>query len=205
MLRALKSSAFTALAILLLTAAKEPPLPYAPEDPAGAPPREGEAWIYTTESAAARLERIDDAARLAYIETLTGFRIDPFTAGPTRTKEYVSFRLDLENRSKGVLIFQPLNCRIYAPGQNGWRGPYDLPALQSAFEVFEQEFPEAYRHAAKALFDGEVLLNPGEKRSGLLVFPAVDAKRQAFRVEVGWTTFDARSESFVAPYRRPKK
>jgi hypothetical protein len=208
-LRALKSSALALLAILLLTAslgAKGPPLPYLPEDTApGAPPREGEAWMYATDSAVARLERIDDAARLAYIEAVTGFRIDPFVAGPTRTKTYVTFRLDLENRSKSVLIFQPLNCRIYAPGQNGWRGPYDLPALQSAFEVFEQEFPPAYAQAAKALFDGEVILNPGEKRSGLLVFPAVDPKWNAYHVEIGWTTADARHEGFEAPYRRPKK
>jgi hypothetical protein len=202
--RVLPAAVLVALA-LVLAGAKAPPLPYVPEDLPGSPPREGEAWTYATESAVARLERIDDATRLAFIESVSGFQIDPFVAGPTRTKEYVTFRLDLENRSKGVLNFQPLNCRIYAPGQNGWRGPYDLPALQSAFEVFEQEFPPAYRHAAKAMFDGGVMLGPGEKRSGLLVFPAVEARRTAFRVEVGWTTVDARSESFEVAYRRPKK
>src|SRR6185503_13396778 len=52
-LRALESSVVAALAILLLTASKGPPLPYLPEDTApGAPPREGETWIYATEAAA---------------------------------------------------------------------------------------------------------------------------------------------------------
>jgi len=205
-LRALESSVIAALAILLLTASKGPPLPYLPEDTApGAPPREGETWIYATEAAATRLTRMTDAERLAFIEATTGFHIDPFAASPDHSKMYVTFRFDIENRSKSVIIFQPQNCRIYAPGQNGWRGPYDLPALESAFHLFEHEMPPAFMTVQKALFDGEVLLNPGEKRSGLLVFPAVEAHWNAFHVEVGWTTADARHEGFEAPYRRPKK
>lgn len=193
------------LLTLVLAGAKSPPLPYLPEDAPGAPPREGEAWIYATSSVATRLERIDDAARLAFIVEKTGQSIDPFTTRPERKDAYVTFRFDLENRSQALVVFQPLNCRIYSPMQNGWRGPLDLPALQSTYEVFDQPMPMAYLNVGKALYDGQVLLNPGEKRTGLLVFPAVDPKFKTFRVEVGWTTADGRHEGFEAPYARPPK
>lgn len=206
------SGVFAASSLVLLallapspSRAKGPLLPFRP-DPAvpGAPPLTGEAWSLATASASARLERIDDAARLAFIVEKTGFSIDPFAAGPDKARGFVNFRFDLENRSGGVVVFEAEGCRLVA-GDHDARSPIDLPTLQSTYELFDRDMPPAFANVRKALFDGQVLLRPGEKASGLLVYQAVDPRAKVYRVEVSWSTADGSREGFEAPYRRPKK
>jgi hypothetical protein len=170
----------------------------------GAPVLLGEAWRYETPASSAVLERIGDSARLAFIEKTTGFAIDPFVSRPDRGPGFVTFRFDLENRSDGTMVFQPQACALLSR-QHDIERPLDLPTLYSVYSIQDREMPAAYANVKKALFDSQVMLHPGQRVSGLLVFRAVDPKVKSYRVEISWTTADGRGEGFEAPYRRPKK
>lgn len=182
-----------------------PAVRFAPDASApGAPRIEGEAFAVETPAFVARLEQLDDARRRAYLEDRAGTATDPFASRPDAAPSFLTFLLEIENRSAGTLVFEPLTCRLVLPG-NDFRNPLDLATIQSAYGVLEREMPRAYLAAGQALFAGDAFLEPNERRSGLLVYQAPAPRTKAFFLEIQLTLPSGESVGFKAPYRRVKR
>ena len=168
----------------------------------GAPPLEGTTWIIEDPHFTARLSRLHDADRRAFLEKAGAFA-DPFTPTSENSEGFITFALELESRTEGSLVFQPQSCRLIT-NRKEFRHPLDLPTIESTYGLLEQEVPPAYRAARPALFDGERILHAGEKASGLLVYRGIDPKTRSFVVEIRLTTPQGEVVGFHSTYRRLK-
>lgn len=165
---------------------------------------DGDTWKLETKEASIRLRQLPDTDRQAYLREHARSETDPFATYPGRRRGFQTFLLELENRGGGSAIFQPQRCLLIVR-QDEVLYPLDLPALESAYGALDRELPPAYRAAARAMLDGERILGPGEKVSGLLIYRAVDPKTKRFTVEVALTTSTGKNIGFEAPYRRLRR
>jgi hypothetical protein len=180
-----------------------PAATFVPESPpAGGPILDGERWTFGATGYTLRLERLDDATRQAFIRRTTGSATDPFATRPDRPGGYVSFLVELENHGEGSVSLNPQNCWLVDGRIPQY--PLDLPTLQSSYEVLEQELPAAYRTAARALLDGEVVVEPGQRAAGLLVYRPLRERTKRFRVELQVTSPTGGVDHFAAAYRRTR-
>jgi hypothetical protein len=190
-----------------LAGSKEPMAPadrFQPEvSAAGAPPLEGATWSLETDFFAARLAKLDDAARRAFLAQRTGSPTDPFAGRGDDPGEFLTFLLEIENRTSGSVVLQSQRCRLIT-NLREFRHPLDAPELESSYALLDRELPAAYRAVLPALLDGEVVLQPGQAASGLLVCRGVKANTRKFVVEVLVSTPDGAVAEFAAPYRRVK-
>ena len=184
---------------------KRPSVEYVPDSSSpGSPVLEGASWVVEHERYTARLTRLDDAGRRAFLVEKAGAFTDPFASTDPRSVGFLTFLLELESRTEGTLVFQPQNC-ILVTNRKEFRYPLDLPTIESSFGLLEQEVPQSYRQARPALFDGERVLLRGERASGLLVYRGIDAKTRSFVVEFQLTTPQGKVVGFTSTYKRLKK
>lgn len=197
-------AASAALLLALPLAAATPPAAFvaAPSKKIETPYRDG-AWVLDTPQVLIRLTPLDDAERGAFIRERTGHSIDPFATPPDRPKGFLTWKIELHNRSKERIIYQPQSTLLVTKSKFPLR-PLDLPEIESAFALLEREVPPAYRHVRKALFDGEVILSPGQRASGLLVFRMVPPRTKAFTIDLAVTHASGESSRLSAAYRRAK-
>lgn len=190
-------------ATLALAKAPAGPVVYDP-DPAqpGAGKLDGETWGKIGPTAAIRLTRIDDATRSGFIHRRCGLETDPFQASPTGNG-FISFHVLVENLSEVRMVFQPQACRLVTSWKDS-QGPIDLPAIWTAYEINDQPLPKGIERIRSAILDGEVVLGPGEKKDGLLVYKAVDPKIKSWQVDVAATLTDGKAFAFSAFYKRRK-
>ena len=164
---------------------------------------QGETWSKETNAAALALTRIDEATRTSFLRRRAGLEIDPFTSAPGGTGGFVSFHMLVENRTEARLVFQPQACRLETSWKDS-RSPMDLPTIWTAFEMSSRTVPANLERIRAAIFDGELVLGPGEKRDGLLIYRAVDPKSKTFKVDVSATLTAGDAFAFSAFYKKRK-
>jgi len=165
---------------------------------------DGAAWKAEGGAWAARLVALDDAERWAYLRDLVGAATDPFAPKPGTPPGFLTFLLEIDNRSKEPLGFQAGNCRLITRNRKiGY--PLDMPTLEASFHMLDREIPPAWGATRRALFDGETTLSPGERAQGLLVFRAPDPRTRSFTVEVILSTASVEAAAFTVAYRRAKE
>lgn len=191
-----------ALLAIPLSAAEPTAFVAAPSKKVATPFVEG-AWVLDSSLVLARLTALDDAERLAFIRERTGLGIDPFATPPDRPKGFLTWRLEIHNKSSERIIFQPQSIVLVTKSKFPLR-PLDIPEIESAFGRLDQEVPPAYRHVRKAIFDGEVILAPGQRASGLLVFRMVPPRTQSFTIDIAVTHASGEASRLAAAYRRAK-
>jgi hypothetical protein len=196
----------TALAVATLALAGAPPGPvvYDPDPvPKGAGHLAGETWGKIGPTAAIRLTRIDDATRTNYILRRTGLEHDPFKASPEHAVGFFSFHILIENLTETRMVFQPQSCRLTTSWKDS-SGPIDLPTIWTAYEINNRPLPPNLERIRTALIDGEVVLGPGEKRDGLLIYKAIDPQTKKYQIDVTATLTDGQAFTFSAFYKKRK-
>jgi hypothetical protein len=195
-----------ALAVATLSLAAPPagPVIYDP-DPSqkGAGHLSGETWGKIGPTAAIRLTRIDDTTRTNYIVRRTGLERDPFLTSPEHPTGFFSFHVLVENLSETRMVFQPQNCRLTTSWKDS-SAPIDLPAIWTAYEINNRPLPKGLEKIRTALIDGEIVLGPGEKRDGLLIYKAIDPKTKKYQIDISATLTDGQPFNFTAFYKKRK-
>jgi hypothetical protein len=163
----------------------------------------GETWGKIGPTSAIRLTRIDDATRTRFIRTRSGLETDPFANAPDRAPGFFSFHVLVENLTETRMVFQPQACRLITSWMDS-SGPIDLPTIMTAFAINDRKPPENIERIRGAIIDGELILGPGEKRDGLLVYKAIDPKTKRYQVDVVATLTDGKPFGFSAFYKKRK-
>jgi len=194
-----------AACLLALGVAANKPVVYDP-DPTqpGAGTLTGETWGKIGPTAAIRLTRIDDATRSRFVHARAGLETDPFATSPDHPTGFFSFHVLVENLSETRMVFQPQACRLVTSWMDS-AGPIDLPMIVTAFQINDREPPKNIERIRGAIIDGEVVLGPGEKRDGLLIYKAIDPQTKKYHVDVSATLTDGSALGFTAFYKKRKQ
>jgi len=157
------------------------PMPGFLPDPTGSTGEllEDGVWIFRLGPALIRLTPLDDQARRDYILEQTGSRTDPFGPKPDGSPRFISFKLEIMNRSKTLIVFEPQKTVLMALPTE-MKLPVDLARMQTGYSVHEQEMPAEFSIAGQALLNRESHLPPGVKSSGLLAFTALKNSPREF-------------------------
>ena len=192
-------------AVLLASAITAEPAIFDP-DPTqeGAGTLEKETWSRQSKTASLWLTRIDEPTRARFVQRRTGLDFDPFATAPGRTGGFVAFHVVVENRSEERMIFQPQSVWLHTNTKDMQR-PLDLPSIVSAFHMADRPIPDHIDRIRAAIFDGEVVLGPGETRDALMVFREFDPKAKRFQVDVAATLTRGEALKFTAFYKKRKK
>lgn len=181
------------------------PLPgYVPDPTASSGDLMDGAWVFQTGKVLIRMTPMTDEARSAYILEDTGSHVDPFGPRADGSPRFMSFLLEILNRSGGPLSFEPQKCWLMAP-PGELKLPVDLGRIQTGYSVHEQEMPEAFMVAGQALFNGEQQLPPGHKVTGLLVFSTPKESPREFRIEMSLTDSRGKTLHYTAAYATEKR
>jgi hypothetical protein len=203
----LRTIALVLLAFSLAAATEAPtPVIYDP-DPTqpGAGALTGETWSKESPSASLWLTRIDDETRTRFVRRRAGLELDPFMSTPGRKiGGYITFHVVVENRTETRLVFQPQACRL----QTSWKdfqAPLDLPTILSVFAMADRPEPPHIERIRNAIFDGELVLGPGEKRDGLFIFHALKDPPKRYQIDIEATLTRGEPFGFSAFYKKRKK
>lgn len=150
-----------------------------------------------------RLERLDDAARLAFVRERTGATGDPFSAAPGHGPGFLTFRLKVANESGGLAIFESQTCQLESRPEDA-RAPLDVATITAAYASIDRDPPQIFERLRPFLFDGTVFLEPGHEAEGLLVFRPHPGNPKRFSVVVPVTRADGARTVLKAAYRRRK-
>lgn len=180
-------------------------LPFVPDPSAdNAATLAGSTWVEVGPGLTLRLQLIDEAARLAYIEKVTGLAIDPFAAPGDKAPRFESFLMQIENVGAGIVVFRAQQCLLKG-GSAEILTPFALETMRATYGMLGQQMQPAYQRAGQAMLPTSRELTAGETLAGLLVYPKVNAKTKRFRLEIQVTTSAGDVVTMNAPYRRLKK
>ena len=193
------------IALLLATAAAVTPAIFDP-DPTqeGAGTLERETWSKQSPTASLWLTRIDEPTRSKYVQRRTGLDFDPFATAPGKATGFVTFHVVLENKTEERLIFQPQSVWLHTNTKDMQR-PLDLPAIVSAYHMADRPLPDNLDRIRSAIFDGEIVVGPGQQRDALMIFRTFDPKAKKFQVDIGATLTRGEPIKFTAFYKKRKK
>ncbi len=195
--------ALAAVASLAASRSGVPPAWEPDRDAPGAPRFAAGSWEVEHPAFRARLRPVSSAERLDYIRRRTGVEVDPFAARPAAEAVFVSWVLEVESRSSAVLSLEPGACLLVGPDRE-LRTPLDLASIEAAYGAADQPLPPVYGRVRPALLDGSVLLRPGDRAEGLLVY-RVPRSLKRFQVEVSLTTAAGERVGFSAPHRLARR
>jgi hypothetical protein len=171
----------------------------------GAGKLEGETWSKESPSASLWLTRIDEDTRKMFVRRRSGLELDPFMSARTQeTGGFIAFHVLVENRTERRLVFQPQACRLQTSTKD-FQAPLDLPTILAVYAMHDREAPRGIERIRSAIFDGEVVLLPGERRDALFIFHAFDPTAKRFQVDVGATLSQGEPFGFSAFYKKRKK
>lgn len=189
------------LALSLATAGE---LPYEPDDSKELPGYlNGETWIEQGPGCEIRLRMLTEAERLAFLEETTGYRIDPYATPPNQEPRFVSFLLEIENRTEGQILFQSQSAWLRAGTQI--QNPLGIDGLSSTYAVVEMQMGSAYERARPGIMEGSSTIVAGETKRGVLVYRKVKERTKKFYVEMQLTMPSGELMRTHAPYRVVKK
>lgn len=164
---------------------------------------EGRTWSSVTPGVAMRLQRLTDDERVAYIEHVTGRRIDPFRS-PGEEGSFETFLVEVENLGDGGLSFNPHDCWLSA-GQREVLFPLGIEDLGTLYRQMDGDLPEAYNVARPALLDQRTMVPRNGSVAGLLVYRGLETRAKRFRVDVKLTLGNGDVLRANAAYRRGSK
>ena len=180
---AILSSILIASLGLTVRAARDEPRRLVPDpDAPGADRLVGSTWVAEGEGYALRLQRLNAAQRLAYIEHVTGVTTDPFASRPDQPQAFVSFVLEIENNGDQLLQFNPRKCWLIT-SKKDIQSPLAMTDLAFQYRTIGKELPPVYELVGAALFEHTVELYPGKSRAGLLVFREVPSNTRRYSVD----------------------
>jgi hypothetical protein len=162
---------------------------------------QGSTWVGGGTTWQVWIKQLDDAERLNFIERTTGLAIDPFAGRPDQPPAYHTFLVVLENQGSGPLSFNPQSCWLKT-NRSKILLPQGLAGLSFNYRVSGREFPMAYETVQDALFEQAVLVAPGGRVSGLLIYDRVGKKTKRWDLGLRLTLPDGERAAFNAPYRR---
>lgn len=163
---------------------------------------EGSTWTEVGPDFAIRLQQIDAAQRLAYIEHTTGVAIDPFASPPGKLAGFLTFVLEIENRGDGDISFNPQTCWMIPSRKKELQAPFGINDLSFAYSITGRDLPTAYRRTAPAVFDEARTVLPGQSISGLLIYKSLPTRTRSLRVDAVLSLPTGDIVRFSAPYRR---
>jgi hypothetical protein len=166
-----------------------------------APTLQGSTWFQEGDGYAIRLQMIDDEQRLAFIKGSTGLGTDPFAGRPDQPPRFLSFLLEIENRTEGELALNPLDCWLMT-NRKKIRTPLGLTDLSFQYHVAGADLPPAYETVGRVLLAQPTAVGPGGSLHGLLVYRAVEPNTKTFGVDVQLVLPDGNVARLTAPYRR---
>ncbi len=180
-------------------------LPFVPDpDAEDAATLSGSTWVELGPGFTLRLQQIDGAERLAYIENVTGLAIDPFAAPGDKAPRFESFLLQIENVGAAMLIFRSQQCLLKGRTTEILT-PFAMETMRATYGMVGQKMQPAYQRAGPAMLPTTRELAVGESLAGLLVYPKVTPRTKRFRLEIQITTSAGDVVMVNAPYRRLKK
>ena len=80
--------------------------------------------------------------------------------------------------------------------------PRGLADLSFSYRITGRALPAAYERVQDALLERAVLVAPGERVSGLLIYDRVERKTKRWNLGLRLTLPDGERVAFNAPYRR---
>jgi hypothetical protein len=186
-------------------AAKGTDLPFVPDvERETALGLEGATWIGSGPGYGVRLTALSDAERVAFLASAAGSGTDPFATRPGQRPRFLTFLLELDNGSTQEIAFNAQNCWLVT-NRNEVLYPTGLARLGQDYRMLEREMPPAYARAGSAIVESSLILLPGQRHRGLLVYPQVHPKTRSYNVELQLTLGSGEVARIVAPYRRPRK
>ncbi len=162
---------------------------------------QGSTWVGGAATWKVWIKLLDDAQRLNFIERTTGLAIDPFARRPDQPPAYHTFLVVLENLGSAGLSFNPQSCWLKT-NRNKVLLPQGLADLSFNYPITGRKLPAAYETVQDALFERAVLVAPGERVSGLLIYDRVGKKTKRWDLGLRLTLPDGERAAFNAPYRR---
>ena len=179
-------------------------LPYEPDDSEElAGYLNEETWIEQGPGCEIRVRMLTEEQRLAFLEETTGFRIDPYATPPDQEPRFISFLLEIENRSEGQIYFQSQSAWLRAGAQI--QNPLGLDGLSSTYAIVEMEMKPAYERARPAIMEGSSTILPGETKRGVLIYRKVKERTKKFYLELQLTMPTGELMRTHSPYRLVKK
>jgi hypothetical protein len=164
-----------------------------------APQLDGVTWVTDQPAYAVRLTKVGNEPRQKYIRSVTGADIDPFAARPDEPPRYISFLLQIKNRTDGRLVFNPLQCWLFT-NQSEILTPMGLSDLAFLYRTMEQELPAAYEQVDAALLGPTRVINSQASLHGLLVYRAPKGRTKNFKIDVQFTLPTGDVVKISAPY-----
>ncbi len=180
-------------------------LPFVPNPTAdGAAELVGSTWVQTGPGFTVRVQHVDPAQRLAYIENVTGLSTDPFASRSGETPRYETFLLQLENHGSGPVVFRSQQCWLKT-NKTEFLTPLPMEMLRTTYGMVGQELRPAYERAGAAVLPTTHDLLPGESLAGLLVYRRFKPKTKSFFLKFQLTAPSGDVFRMKMPYRRLKE
>ena len=170
---------------------------------ASAPRLSGSTWIAEQGAVTLRVQLVDDADRLRYLEHVTKLPVDPFASPPGKEGRFLNFAVELENRDAGSVSFNPRDVWLHDDRSPGPAAVFGISDLASAYRLAELEFPAAYEHAERAVLEQPVVVAAGGTLRGLLIYRDRSPKARRLRLTLNWTAADGTNPHFDARWIKP--
>lgn len=161
----------------------------------------GSTWVGGGATWKIWIKQLDATERLNFIERTTGLTIDPFVGRPDEPPAYHTFLVVLENQGSSGMSFNPQSCWLKT-NRNKVLLPRGLADLSFNYRVSGRQFPTAYENVQDAVFERAIMISPGGRASGLLIYDRVQPKTKRWDLGLRLTLPDGERAAFNAPYRR---
>jgi hypothetical protein len=178
---------------------------FVPAEPVeGGPQLQGTTWIGQGLGHGIWIKHLEDDERVAYLERQIGVAIDPWASPPGEASRFITFLVVLENRSDSRMEFNPIHCWLMT-NKEEIQTPMSLSDMQFDYRFNGQDLPKAYEKVRPVLIGETLMIEAGQKVSGLLVYKTVKPKTKSFTVDTRLTMYNGDVVKFTAHYRRPPK
>ena len=169
----------------------------------GAAMLSGSTWTGLGPGFTLRVQRVDEAQRLAFIKKVTGVATDPFATPPGQSPRFIGFLAQLENNGAGSLVFRSQQCWLVTNKHEHLK-PIGMASLGATYSVMGGEMSPAYKSVGDAFMPATHTLLPGESMSGLLVYNMFKPSTRRYKLDIQIITPSGDVVPITASYRRIK-
>lgn len=165
---------------------------------------EDDTWLGEGNGWAIRLKLLGEEERIDYLESRTGFRVDPFASRPDQEPRYLGFRFEMLNQAEGPITFRTENAWLRA-AKAQLLTPTSVNRLSTTARLLKHEMPDAYDVTSDVIIDRSVTLEPGQRLEGLLVYRRPNEGTRKFHLGFHFTLPSGDLGRFTADYRRVRE
>ena len=163
----------------------------------------GSTWLGLGPGFTLRVQRVDEAQRLAFIEKVTGIATDPFATPPGQEPRFLSFIAQIQNNGAGGLVFRAQQCWLVT-NKKEHLNPIGMESLGATYSVMGGEMSPAYKATTSAFLPASRTLMAGESMAGLLVYNMFKPGTRKFKLDIQITTPSGDVVAIKTPYKRIK-